>query len=75
MDFVIDFGSQGPGKNSGAAIEAAQPLAAFADQVLQHITLAGSVGPAKAMKSRKKRSASTPNEEPQRICFEAIEIE
>ena len=31
---------------TNSAIEAAQPLAAFADVVLSHITLAGSVGPA-----------------------------
>ena len=44
--------------------EAAQPLAAFSDQVLAHITLAGSVGPA-ALKPKKppKRSRSGEHEE------------
>ena len=54
---------------TNSAIEAAQPLAAFADVVLSHITLAGSVGPAAVAgrsptkKSRLKRSSGTVEEE------------
>eukprot|EP00434_Breviolum_minutum_P026348 symbB.v1.2.023292.t1/scaffold2115.1/size88956/1 len=55
------------GRQSNSAIEAAQPLAAFSDQVLAHITLAGSVGPTRAMKkSRKRRSPQEEGEESER---------
>ncbi|CAJ1357481.1 unnamed protein product [Effrenium voratum] len=56
---------------TNSAIEAAQPLAAFADQALAHISLSGSVGPAAKPKKSRKRSASvapptppTPTQEP-----------
>ena len=52
---------------TNSAIEAAQPLAAFADVVLSHITLAGSVGPAAGVpspkKSHTKRGRSAPETE------------
>ena len=43
---------------TNSAIEAAQPLAAFADVVLSHITLAGSVGPAAGVPSPKKSQST-----------------
>lgn len=56
--------TDGKASKTNSAIEAAQPLAAFSDQVLAHITLAGSVGPA-ALKPKKppKRSRSGEHEE------------
>ena len=45
-----------------SAIEAAQPLAAFSDQVLSHITLAGSVGP-RTKKAKKKSEPKSQEEE------------
>eukprot|EP00438_Fugacium_kawagutii_P000539 Skav223840 [mRNA] locus=scaffold2304:52419:69881:- [translate_table: standard] len=58
------LGATGPGDatKTNSAIEAAQPLAAFSDQVLAHITLAGSVGP-RMKKQRKKgrREGEAPN--------------
>lgn len=50
------------GRQHNSAIEAAQPLAAFSDQVLAHITLAGSVGP-RMKKSRKRNERSEREEE------------
>ena len=67
---VPKTGKSGTTKTN-SAIEAAQPLAAFADVVLSHITLAGSVGPAvgreplerSPKKARSKRGRSAPCEE------------
>eukprot|EP00931_Biecheleriopsis_adriatica_P102535 TRINITY_DN7748_c1_g1_i1.p1 TRINITY_DN7748_c1_g1~~TRINITY_DN7748_c1_g1_i1.p1 ORF type:complete len:1820 (-),score=460.89 TRINITY_DN7748_c1_g1_i1:106-5565(-) len=65
-------GAQNLANKTNSAIEAAQPLAAFSDAVLSHITLAGSVGPAAGRQLQSpvkrqrapKRSGSQPEETP-----------
>eukprot|EP00930_Biecheleria_cincta_P067568 TRINITY_DN5423_c0_g3_i1.p1 TRINITY_DN5423_c0_g3~~TRINITY_DN5423_c0_g3_i1.p1 ORF type:complete len:1786 (-),score=396.30 TRINITY_DN5423_c0_g3_i1:516-5840(-) len=64
----------GPGEapRSSSAVEAAQPLAAFSDVVLGHITLAGSLGPgagkqpqAGIKKSKRSQSSGREVDQPQ----------
>ncbi|CAK9062484.1 unnamed protein product [Durusdinium trenchii] len=68
--------TDGKASKTNSAIEAAQPLAAFSDQVLAHITLAGSVGPA-ALKPKKppKRSRSGEHEERDGFTLEDLEAQ